>query len=52
MASFAIHVDLIHALEDCYFERFTRGDLEGVFLQKFAFTKDDFEAKASNCTRV
>ncbi|CAF0807464.1 unnamed protein product [Brachionus calyciflorus] len=52
MASFALNVKLLHEFEDIYFERFTRGDLEGVFLKKFQIKMNELEPKANNCSKI
>lgn len=52
MASFGININLLYEREDIYFERYTRGDLEGVFLKKYEIKTSDFEPKAENCKRV
>lgn len=52
MASFAINTNILYDIKDTYFERFTKGDLEGGFLKKLNIKINDLEPKADCCTKV
>ena len=52
MASFAINVNILYKIKDPYFERLTRGNFEGAFLEKLKIEIEDLEPKADCCTKV